>query len=118
MLKITCICRYGSYAVYYMYSRPFIGNNIENNIFLKLIFEVDGGWSDWNAWSPCSSATGDGWRIRARTCSNPSPLNGGHECVGLSFNSVACSLTPSFGLFPYDLSLIYYNIKVNTRVFI
>lgn len=29
---------------------------------------------------------------------------------------MACSLTPSFGLFPYDLSLVYFNIKVITRV--
>lgn len=83
-----------------------------NIFFFKLIFEVDGGWSNWNAWSPCSSPTGDGWRIRARTCSNPSPLNGGHDCVGLSFNSVACSLTPTFGLFPYSyLSLISSDIS-------
>lgn len=118
MLKYKC--RNEKYAVYY--SQPWIeGRRLMNIFFFKLIFEVDGGWSNWNAWSPCSSPTGDGWRIRARTCSNPSPLNGGHDCVGLSFNSVACSLTPTFGLFPYSyLSLIssnimtfmYYGIKV------
>lgn len=76
---------------------PCPGSGIESkNCSATSVCIVDGGWSNWNAWSPCSSPTGDGWRIRARTCSNPSPLNGGHDCVGLSFNSVACSLTPTF----------------------
>lgn len=79
----------------------FFKSHMDDNFFL-IILKVDGVWSEWNAWSSCSSVTGDGWRIRARTCSNPSPLNGGHDCVGLSFNSVPCSLIPTIGLFTYN----------------
>jgi len=39
---------------------------------------VDGGWS---AWSACSISCGTG--IQTRTCTNPTPANGGADCSGI-----------------------------------
>ncbi|XP_075227496.1 coadhesin-like [Lycorma delicatula] len=43
---------------------------------------VDGGWSDWSAWTPCSTDCGQGTQIRTRACSNPPAQAGGAPCPG------------------------------------
>ena len=42
---------------------------------------VNGGWS---TFGPCSKACGGG--SQNRNCSNPTPANGGKDCVGEKFN--------------------------------
>nr|XP_021191662.2 semaphorin-5B [Helicoverpa armigera] len=61
---------------------------------------VDGGWSDWGPWSPCTSAGGPGcgpsggWKERRRECNNPAPKNGGAECEGSSVEKTPCDMAP------------------------
>ncbi|XP_060104212.1 SCO-spondin-like [Heteronotia binoei] len=44
---------------------------------------VDGGFAPWSLWTPCSLTCGGlGNMTRSRDCNNPSPANGGKECVG------------------------------------
>ncbi|CAL4142506.1 unnamed protein product, partial [Meganyctiphanes norvegica] len=43
---------------------------------------MNGMWSNWLAWSPCSRNCGGGWRHRDRVCDNPRPSNGGRDCPG------------------------------------
>ncbi|KAK3601702.1 hypothetical protein CHS0354_016060 [Potamilus streckersoni] len=62
---------------------------------------VDGGWGAWYAWtysSSCSASCGGGTRrqVRARSCSNPFPQNGGKQCNGSISESqtVQCNTQP------------------------
>lgn len=58
-----------------------------------MFFEVDsgpapvnGGWTLFGAWSDCVG----GVQTRTRTCTNPSPANGGMECQGAPTETQAC----------------------------
>lgn len=48
--------------------------------------KVDGGWSQWSAWSVCTN----GYRDSSRTCTNPAPSGGGANCVGASLKTEPC----------------------------
>ena len=52
---------------------------------------VDGGWSEFGAWSECSADCGGGTRKRTRTCTNPAPANGGAHCIGNSIVLEDCN---------------------------
>ncbi|XP_066271796.1 SCO-spondin-like [Branchiostoma lanceolatum] len=61
---------------------------------------VNGGWSDWGPWSPCSVTCGVGEETRDRTCTNPAPANGGADCVGLAQEAQACDTGVSCSALP------------------
>jgi type II secretory pathway pseudopilin PulG len=54
---------------------------------------VNGGWSDWGSWSECFAAQ----RTRTRTCTNPTPANGGSNCTGDASETQTCGGTPVNG---------------------
>eukprot|EP00058_Branchiostoma_floridae_P027786 XP_002613277.1 hypothetical protein BRAFLDRAFT_68242 [Branchiostoma floridae] len=51
---------------------------------------VDGGWSEWSAWSGCSVTCGVGTQTRDRSCTNPAPANGGAVCEGDTEETQVC----------------------------
>ncbi|XP_074659491.1 MAM and LDL-receptor class A domain-containing protein 1-like [Tubulanus polymorphus] len=52
---------------------------------------IDGNWSDWSNYGSCSVTCGDGTKTRTRTCTNPTPYNGGAVCVGDASESTSCN---------------------------
>ncbi|XP_062273055.1 hemicentin-1 [Scomber scombrus] len=60
----------------------------ERTITLKV--QINGGYSNWEEWGPCSSTCGQGFQERIRLCNNPEPLNGGRSCSGPSIDSRKC----------------------------
>uniref|UniRef100_A0A8C3XMR8 Complement factor properdin n=1 Tax=Chelydra serpentina TaxID=8475 RepID=A0A8C3XMR8_CHESE len=58
---------------------------------LTLSCPVDGGWSNWQASSPCSVTCGMGRIMEKRLCNNPAPRHGGKPCLGLSTRSHFCN---------------------------
>ncbi|ROT80008.1 putative hemicentin-1 isoform X7, partial [Penaeus vannamei] len=51
---------------------------------------VNGAWSSWSEWSPCSMTCGLGMRVRSRLCNNPYPGFGGAPCVGEERETSSC----------------------------
>ncbi|XP_053383499.1 thrombospondin-2-like [Mercenaria mercenaria] len=58
--------------------------------FCNLCNLVDGQWGQWTAWSECDVTCNTGVRTRARSCTNPSPANGGLDCVGKKIETIQC----------------------------
>ncbi len=58
------------------------------------VVAVDGGWSEWGQWEPCSKSCGTGERTRSRRCENPVPLYGGQDCRGVGVDSSTCNIRP------------------------
>ncbi|KAK3711058.1 hypothetical protein QZH41_019232, partial [Actinostola sp. cb2023] len=53
---------------------------------------VDGGYSRWSEWTPCSKSCGGGVQSRTRTCTYPTPRGNGKDCshLGPSVETMAC----------------------------
>lgn len=67
----------------------FVGKSKSQALRLKVY--VDGGWSEWREFSPCSaSKCGKGKRMLKRFCNNPDPQNGGQFCSGVGFKFEEC----------------------------
>ena len=63
---------------------------ILHDISFNLI-PVDGEWSEWGAWSPCTGSCGAATKTRTRSCDDPPPSSNGQFCVGRSHQTMACS---------------------------
>ncbi|KAG9473293.1 hypothetical protein GDO78_019504 [Eleutherodactylus coqui] len=59
---------------------------------VELRVYVNGGFSEWQQWGPCTRTCGQGVQERVRMCNNPPPANGGRPCMGRDVDVRACSL--------------------------
>jgi len=57
-------------------------------------FILDGGWTDWTAWTTCTKTCGNGTQTHTRNCTNPRPSGGGLTCVGFSRETQICNTDP------------------------
>ncbi|XP_062584689.1 sushi, von Willebrand factor type A, EGF and pentraxin domain-containing protein 1-like [Saccostrea cucullata] len=57
--------------------------------FCESLF-LNGNWSEWDEWSPCSENCGNGTKTRQRYCTNPAPYNGGKLCTGSDKEIAEC----------------------------
>ncbi|KAG8447614.1 hypothetical protein GDO86_014935 [Hymenochirus boettgeri] len=53
---------------------------------------VNGEFSEWQEWGPCTRTCGQGVQERVRLCNNPPPANGGRLCLGQDVEMRACKL--------------------------
>ncbi|XP_053328822.1 hemicentin-2 [Spea bombifrons] len=53
---------------------------------------VNGGFSEWQEWGPCTRTCGQGVQERVRLCNNPPPANGGRPCAGRDVDVRTCNL--------------------------
>lgn len=53
---------------------------------------MDGNWTPWTEWTPCSVTCENGTRVRNRTCTNPAPAFGGKDCHGDGVEYKDCEL--------------------------
>ena len=49
----------------------------------SLFSDVDGGFGEWQNWTECDKACGDGYMYRERNCDNPVPQGNGKDCSEL-----------------------------------
>ncbi|CAF1064997.1 unnamed protein product [Adineta steineri] len=52
---------------------------------------IDGGWSNYTSYGPCSATCGNGSQTRTRDCNSPIPQYGGAQCIGDSKQAQLCS---------------------------
>ncbi|XP_027318206.1 hemicentin-1 isoform X4 [Anas platyrhynchos] len=52
---------------------------------------VDGEWSSWLPWGPCSETCGKGTQTRLRLCNNPPPSHDGSYCEGSDAQMQVCN---------------------------
>ena len=66
-------------------------DNLSEDCTLVQNCPIDGSWTEFGAFGPCSVTCGDGIQVRSRTCTNPAPEHGGLPCVGDIQETQACS---------------------------
>ena len=56
---------------------------------------MNGGFTQWTAWTVCTATCNGGFHTRVRACTNPAPSNGGLSCVqqnlGVNSETEACN---------------------------
>ncbi|XP_057300557.1 uncharacterized protein LOC130633755 isoform X2 [Hydractinia symbiolongicarpus] len=52
---------------------------------------VHGGFTQWTQWSNCYASCGLGHRVRNRSCTHPSPKDGGFTCAGAYTEQQSCA---------------------------
>ena len=86
---------------------------LENSLFIIscsiIIFTVNGNYTQWTDWSTCSHSCGPGFMLRSRTCTNPSPSNGGLDCtrLGRPVQSTQCYLVDCPGDAGYTVIILF-----------
>ena len=73
---------------------------------------VNGGWSHWSPWQPCTVTCGYGYRIRTRSCTSPPPKWGGQECTGTNVSISNCGLQRCKSKSEFSLFHLIMDVKM------
>ncbi|KAI8508970.1 hypothetical protein Bbelb_128180 [Branchiostoma belcheri] len=97
LYRLDGLTRETEYELAVVLTRPGVGGRgaMGPSVSITTHPPVDGGWSEWDDWSPCSVSCGNGTRTRTRTCDNPSPAYGGRDCEGAASETLACPDLPA-----------------------
>lgn len=70
-----------------------VGCYVSLIVYDNRFFSVDGGFTEWTAWSSaCSAKCGEGvFKTRSRTCTNPVEKFGGKPCEGALIEQQDCT---------------------------
>ena len=68
-------------------------------------FRIDGGWTRWAEWSPCSQTCGGGAKSRRRSCEDPAPKDGGQYCLGSAVEITTCEYIECPRMLHSDISI-------------
>lgn len=60
--------------------KPCEGQSREEQQCNTQVCPIDGGYTQWSEYGPCSVTCGKGTKTRTRSCTNPPPSNGGKPC--------------------------------------
>ncbi|XP_071607415.1 hemicentin-1 isoform X1 [Heliangelus exortis] len=71
--------------------KPCDGSAVESVMCNIRPCPVDGAWSSWLPWGPCSETCGKGTQTRARLCTNPAPSHDGSYCEGSDTQMQVCN---------------------------
>ncbi|KAL9972544.1 hypothetical protein ACROYT_G018872 [Oculina patagonica] len=72
--------------------KPCEGPSREEQPCNTHVCPVDGGYTQWSEFSPCSVSCGKGTKTRTRSCTNPPPSNGGKPCAAPASENAECNL--------------------------
>ena len=72
---------------------------------------VNGRWSGWTSWSPCSVTCGNGRQERMRKCDSPAPEYGGKFCEGPAREFHNCEEDDC----PGNSSIIFTTVRIRSH---
>ena len=78
-------------------------NSVNDSFYVTI--SVNGGFTPWSDFTPCSKSCGGGMTRKARTCKNPAPAHGGEDCKGDNVQAKSCNEQPCPGEFIYLTTL-------------
>ncbi|KAL9952872.1 hypothetical protein ACROYT_G040196 [Oculina patagonica] len=74
--------------------RGNVDGRFDRNVARLLPPTIDGNFTEWGPWGPCSASCSGGTQIRLRNCTNPPPSNNGLDCQGPRNETQQCNVQP------------------------
>ena len=78
---------------------------------------VNGGWNSWGSWTSCTATCGGGTKYRSRSCTNPSPSNGGKPCHGSSRDKPTCNTNGCPGIMELCQAIYLHCVQGTNKQF-
>ena len=80
------------------------------HVFITNPAVVDGGYTQWSEWEDCSNMCGQA-TTKTRTCTAPTPCNGGTDCSLFGQNTLTKTCSKSENIINDSCILDYYNYQ-------